>query len=525
MPMGLCNAPGAFQRLMELVLSGLTYDKVLVYLDDIIVFGCNFPEHLENLRQVFQRIRRANLEISPNKCALFRTSINFLGHVISKEGVQTDPKKIEAVKTYPIPANVKTLRAFLGLVGFYRKFIQNFGDIASPLYKLMQKEKRFQWTTECQQAFEKLKERLLCAPILGFPNERDIFTLCTDASLTGIGAVLSQNQNNAEKVIAYTSKSLQKGQRNYSATKRELYAVVFFTNYFKEYLLGQKFRIVTDHRALVWLYSFKDPDGIVARWLEKLSSFDFETVHRPGTSISHADALFGIPPSSSLFEPVTVSAVNTQSARDHDGILVDYYIIPRVIEWVRVGERPPRNSLFGEPRDLRCYWNQFQSLELRDSKLYRRMENSDGSTAGFQLCIDRADVPEIPRMSHDVPSGGHMGVSKTLCVRSRYYWSGIKTGVENWVSGCATYQKRKNPKQKHRHSMQIWPNPEPFHHVSVDILGPLPESNGFSLYTYDGWQLHSLVWSRALGWCHRCFRVQRLPWFMGYTLWSTRLHP
>ena len=290
---------------------------------------------------------------------------------------------------------------------------------------------------------------------------------------------MSQNQNNAEKVIAYASKSLQKGQRNYSATKRELYAVVFFTNYFKEYLLGQKFRIVTDHRALVWLYSFKDPDGLVARWLEKLSSFDFEIVHRPGTSISHADALSRIPPSSSLFEPVTVSADNTQSARDHDGILVDYYIIPRVIEWVRVGERPPRNSLFGEPRDLRCYWNQFQSLELRDSKLYRRMEHSDGSTAGFQLCIDRADVPEILRLSHDVPSGGHMGVSKTLaCVRSRYYRPSIKT-VENWVSGCATCQKRKNPTQKHRHSMQIWPNSEPFHHVSVDILGPLPESNGF----------------------------------------------
>ena len=117
-----------------------------------------------------------------------------------------------------------------------------------------------------------MKARLLCAPILGFPNERDIFTLCTDASLTGIGAVLSQNQTNAEKVIAYASKSLQKGQRNYSANKRELYAVVFFTNYFEEYLLGQKFPIVTDHRALVWLYSFKDPDGLVARWLEKLSS-------------------------------------------------------------------------------------------------------------------------------------------------------------------------------------------------------------------------------------------------------------
>ena len=230
MPMGLCNAPGAFQRLMEIVLSGLTYEMVLVYLDDIIVFGTNFDEHLERLQCVLQRILDANLKISPSKCRLFQTKLTFLGHVVSADGVETDPSKVKAVENYPVPQTVKQLRAFLGLVGFYRKFISEFGSIAEPLFKLMNKGEKFEWNNRCQTAFIQLKDALLKAPILGFPNEKDMFELCTDASLTGIGAVLSQLQVSGKKVIAYASKSLQKSQRNYSATKRELFAVIFFTS-------------------------------------------------------------------------------------------------------------------------------------------------------------------------------------------------------------------------------------------------------------------------------------------------------
>ena len=294
MPMGLCNAPGAFQRLMEIVLSGLTYEIVLVYLDDIIVFGRSFEEHFNRLELVFRRIRDANLNISPAKCFFFQSKLVFLGHVVSAEGKQTDPAKIEAVEKYPIPHTIRQLRAFMGLFEFYRKFVLNFGTIVAPRYRLMNKTTKFQWTPECQQVFEKLKGVLVSVPTLGSPNESDQFVLCTDASLTGIEAVLSQKQKTGGKVIAYASKTLQKGLRNYSATKRELYAVVFFTSYFKEFLLGQKFQIITDHSALVWLYSFKKPDAIVARWLEKL--FNFEIVLRPGKAIANADALSRLPP-------------------------------------------------------------------------------------------------------------------------------------------------------------------------------------------------------------------------------------
>ena len=482
MPMGLCNAPGAFQRLMEIVLSGLTYELVLVYLDDIIVYGRNFEEHLERLRIVLNRIRDANLKISPAKCSLFQRKITFLGHVVSAEGIQTDPAKVQAVEKYPVPTTLRQVRAFMGLVGFYRKFIFNFGVIADPIYRLLNKSVKFHWTKECQQAFETLKSELVKAPILGFPTEKDEFTLCTDASLYGIGAVLSQTQSNGEKVIAFASKTLQKGQRNYSATKRELYAVVFFTAYFKEFLLGQKFKIITDHRALVWLYSFKDPDAIVARWLEKLSMFNFEIIHRPGKTITHADALSRIPEPSVSAVQLAKEPLNSgrrQTLQEQDPILQE------VKKWLIAHERPNHSTMFGRPSSLQCYWQQFPSLTLVDDSVHRIVEMND-STSHFQYCVPLSLVPEVLEMVHDNPASGHFGNGKTLArIRQRFYWPGVHNDVDSWVSGCEVCQKRKNPKQKHRQQMQEWLFSDVFHCVSVDILGPLPESSSeTSVYRY-----------------------------------------
>ena len=473
MPMGLCNAPGAFQRLMEIVSSGLTYEIVLVYLDDIIVFGRSFEEHIHRLQLVFQRIREANLKISPAKCFLFQTKLVFLGHVVSADGIHTDPAKIAAVEKYPVPQTIRQLRSFMGLVGFYRKFVLNFGLIANPLYQLMNKTTTFHWTADCQKAFNKLKTALVSAPILGFPNEKDQFVLCTDASLTGIGAVLSQKQKNGENVIAYASKVLQKGQRNYSATKRELFAVVFFTSYFKEFLLGQKFQIITDHRALVWLYSFKEPDAIVARWLEKLSMFNFEIVHRPGKTIANADALSRLPPLN-----LSATSVTSVSSSPHFSETQDQDKTLSVVKsWCRTGEKPPRSLMFGRPSALQCYWQQFETLKIIDGVLYRLFQQLDGSTLFHQCCVPLNQVQKVLLQLHDSPASGHLGNKKTLDrVRQRFYWPGLKNDVDSWISGCATCQKRKNPKQSHQQEMQLWAFYEPFLCVSVDILGPLPES-------------------------------------------------
>ena len=194
-----------------------------------------------------------------------------------------DPEKVAAVSKMKSTRTIKELRAILGLVGFYRRFVQDFGKIVEPLYKLLNKKERFTCSKEFESAVEQLKQALQKAPILGYPNDTDPNTLTTDASLFGIGAIISQRQQWGERVIAYASKTLSKSQRNYSATKPELFEIVYFTQHFRNYLLGQKFFIVTDHRALTWLYGFKEPDGLLARLIKKkLGQFDFEIKHKAG---------------------------------------------------------------------------------------------------------------------------------------------------------------------------------------------------------------------------------------------------
>ena len=295
MPMGLTNSPPTFQNLMEIVLAKLIWKTTVPYLDDCIIFAASPEEHLERVREVLGRFRQANLKINPLKCEFFRTKVHFLGHVISKEGLQVDPTKIAAVKEFPVPINQTQVKSFLGLCSYYRRYIKNFAEIARPLHKASETNSPFKWTTEAEQAFEDLKARLLTTPILAFPTMEDPFILYTDASQLAMGAVLAQVQNGQERAICYASKAFSKSQSKYSATKRELLAMVHFTRYFRHYLLGRKFKIVTDHSALRWLHNFNDPDGLIARWIEKLAAFDYEVQHRPGKSIGHADSLSRIP--------------------------------------------------------------------------------------------------------------------------------------------------------------------------------------------------------------------------------------
>ena len=290
---GLSNAPGTFERLMETVLQGMQWERAVLYLDDIIVFSDSVEEHLKRLEEILQRLRAANLMLKPSKCHFFKRQVEFLGHIVSQYGVSTDPHKVEAVKEWPTPRRVRDVRAFLGLTGYYRRFIQNYGEIAKPLHELTEKNSEFIWTTERERAFQKLKSSLTTAPILGYPSaeEDDVFLLDTDASNCHIGAVLSQRQGGEEKVIAYGSKVLSKSERNYCVTRRELLAVVHFIRQYRHYLLGRKFELRTDHGALAWLFKFKEPEGQVARWLEALSEYDFKISHRAGKAHGNGDGL------------------------------------------------------------------------------------------------------------------------------------------------------------------------------------------------------------------------------------------
>lgn len=295
MPFGLTNAPATFQRVMELVCRGLQWTSCLIYLDDILIFGKTFREHSDRLREVLQRIRRAGLKLKPEKCELFQKEVKFLGHIVTANGIRPDPMNTSRIVAWPEPKTVTEVRAFLGLCSYYRRFVQNFSIIAKPLSDLTSKESELQWTDRCQKAFDELKAKLIGPAITAFPQDEGPYILDTDACDVGIGAVLSQVQNGTERVVAYASRSLNRAERNYCVTDKELLAIRYFIEYFRHYLLGRTFNVRTDHQAIRWLFQLKEPKGRIARWIEILSAYNFSIEYRSGKKHGNADALSRCP--------------------------------------------------------------------------------------------------------------------------------------------------------------------------------------------------------------------------------------
>ena len=247
MPFGLCNAPATFERLMDRVPQGLWWSRCLVYLDDIISFGTTFEDALDNLTLIFQRLSSYGLQLKSTKCHLFQTSVPFLEHVVGRRGLEFDPRKIMDVKSWPVPDCLKSVQQFLGFVGYYRRFIPNFADLAEPLVSLIGKDVPFVWRPACTTAFTGLRDALVRAPILAFPTEHGDYILDTDASNYGLGGVLSQIQDNVE----CCSRALRPSQRKYCTTKREMLAAVSMCMQFRSYLRGAKFTLRMDHKYLV----------------------------------------------------------------------------------------------------------------------------------------------------------------------------------------------------------------------------------------------------------------------------------
>ena len=219
MAFGLCNAPASFQRMMDILFNNLNYEICLVYFDDLICYSRTLEDHLERLDRILERLQSANLKLKPTKCCIMQTSVRFLGHIISGSGLSTDPEKIRLITDWPTPTNVKDVRAFLGLAGYYRKFVKDYARTATPLNGLMKKNQVFNWTSDCQQAFDELKQRLTTSPILTLPNNVDTIIIDCDASQFSIGSVLSQLQNGEERVIAYAGRALNQNEINYCITR------------------------------------------------------------------------------------------------------------------------------------------------------------------------------------------------------------------------------------------------------------------------------------------------------------------
>jgi len=274
---------------MDVVLCGLSCQACLVYLDDIIVFGRTFEEQLERLGEVFSRLKAANLKLKPSRCFLCQRSVEFIGHVVSEKCLAMQWNKIEAINEWMACRDVSEVCALMGVSGYYRRFIKDFSTIAAPLYKLTRKDSKFHWTTECQEAFDELKRRLTSEPILALPSDEGTYVLDTDASDFGLGAVLSQRQDDQEKMIAYASRTLAKPEQKYETARKELLAIVTGLKQFRQYLLGRHFVIRTDHAALTWLRRTAEPMPQLARWLTFIKQFDYEIEHRPGAMAMRMD--------------------------------------------------------------------------------------------------------------------------------------------------------------------------------------------------------------------------------------------
>ena len=285
MPFGLCNAPATFERLMETVLRGLHWESCLVYLDDVIIFGKTEEQLLQRMDTVFSRLTNAGLKLKPSKCRLFRREVAYLGHIISSAGVRVDPAKITTIMEWPTPKTVRDVRSFAGLASYYRRFVRDFATIAAPLHALGGGDMRhLRWTPEAQVAFDTLKLRLATAPVLAYPDQNAHMILETYASAVGIGATFSQTLQGTERIVAYASGVLSTSQRNYCVTRRELLATVTYVPHFRVHLFGHPFTLRTDGSGLRWLKTQRTPDGLSARWVERLGEFDFILEHRPSPS-------------------------------------------------------------------------------------------------------------------------------------------------------------------------------------------------------------------------------------------------
>jgi hypothetical protein len=265
MHFGLKGAPATFQRLMTAVLSRIQGIKCLVYLDNV-VFGENLKTHNERLREVLSRMRKYNMKLQPDKCEFLRKEVCYLGHVIGHTGVRPDDKRIEAVKHFPEPKTTQELKGFLGLTGYYRRFIPNFSKIAKPLTELLKKHTPYTWSERTERAFVTLKNLLISEPILQYPDFTRPFVLTTDASNDAIGAILSQGPIGKDLPIAFASRTLNTAERNYPTVEKEFLSIFWGCKYFQQYLYGRKFTVMIDHRPLTWIFSLKDPSSRLLRW-------------------------------------------------------------------------------------------------------------------------------------------------------------------------------------------------------------------------------------------------------------------
>ena len=447
MPFGLTNAPATFMHLMQQTFRKFLDDFVIVFIDDILVYGKTKEEHYNHLRIVLQVLRDKQLYAKLSKCEFFQGEIGFLGHVINQYGIKMESSKVNAVTSWPPPKNIHELRSFLGLAGYYRRFVKDFSLIASPLTSLLHKDTKYEWTAQRDNAFNELKKAVSTAPIFIIPDPHLPHTVVADASGYAIGAALCQDHGNGLQPCAFLSRKMNDHERNYAVHEQELLAIVHALREWRHYLLGNRITITTDHRSLQYLSTQDKLSARQTRWSEFLQQFDYEIKYRPGKENHVADSLSRRP--DHILAPIHQTSIEISSEL-LDTIKAEYNNDLATREIISKGHPSYRvtNGL----------------VYTLDGKLY----------VPFTDTIRVRIIKE----HHDTPTNGHLGEHKTSERISRYYyWPGMRKSIQQYIQQCQSCQANKASHQLPIGLLQSLDIPgKRWETVSMDLITKLPET-------------------------------------------------
>ncbi|CCO34838.1 Retrotransposable element Tf2 155 kDa protein type 1 [Rhizoctonia solani AG-1 IB] len=476
MPFGLSGAPGAFQAMMNEVFQDLLDVNVIIYLDDILIFSQDPTQHEAHVKEVLRRLQDMQLFCKGSKCEFHKTTVEYLGIIVSDKGFSLDKLKIQAVQEWPTPTTVKQVQSFLGFANFVRRFVANFSQIARPLHNLVKKEVKWQWTEKEETAFRELQKAIINAPVIVHADPAKPYFLETDASGAALGSVLSQRQEDGRlHPIGYLSESFKGAEQNYDTHDKELLAIIRSFEHWRIYLEGTTLPITvfTDHRNLEYWKESRTFNRRHARWHLLLAGFHFQIMYRPGKQSTKPDALsrradhLDIPPADQSMLPESIFA-NTalilpekeiqsriEKALDQDESLTE------ILEYFRHESTTPPSVKRG-----------FKDYEMEAGLLFYQ---------GRILVPDANELrEELLRIFHDSPMAGHPGRQRTLELLSRaYYWPGIRADVYLHVDGCETCQRIWLPKAKLIPTRPLEVPSRPWQHVSYDMITDLPKDGQY----------------------------------------------
>ncbi|KAL0533560.1 hypothetical protein IC582_027595 [Cucumis melo] len=477
MSFGLTNAPAVFMDLMNRVFREFLDTFVIVFIDDILIYSKTEAEHEEHLRMVLQTLRDNKLYAKFSKCEFWLKQVSFLGHVVSKDGVSVDPAKIEAVTGWTRPSTVSEVRSFLGLAGYYRRFVENFSRIATPLTQLTRKGAPFVWSKACEDSFQTLKQKLVTAPVLTVPDGSGSFVIYSDASKKGLGCVLMQQG----KVVAYASRQLKSHEQNYPTHDLELAAVVFALKIWRHYLYGEKIQIFTDHKSLKYFFTQKELNMRQRRWLELVKDYDCEILYHPGKANVVADAL-----SRKVSHSAALITRQAPLHRDLERAEIAVSVGAVTMQLAQLTVQPTLRQKIIDAQSNDPYLVEKRGLAEAGQTAEFSLSSDGGLLFERRLCVpsDSAVKTELLSEAHSSPFSMHPGSTKMYQDLKRvYWWRNMKREVAECVSKCLVCQQVKAPRQKPAGLLQPLSIPEwKWENVSMDFITGLPRTlRGFTV--------------------------------------------